>query len=126
MRAASRPPHSRTGAPRHPVRDGVSDAAEPPRRRGRGGPGRGDPGLRQARRDSGGRRHGLRLRGNFPPPRGQVGHLPRAPGASPDRKSTRLNSSHVEISYDVFCLKKKKKENSSAIKKKKKTTTRKR
>src|SRR5690349_22788075 len=26
-----------------------------------------------------------------------------------DRKSTRLNSSHVEISYDVFCLKKKKK-----------------
>src|SRR5438874_6087731 len=31
-----------------------------------------------------------------------------------DRKSTRLNSSHVEISYAVFCLKKKKK---------KKTTT---
>src|SRR5215471_20058172 len=31
--------------------------------------------------------------------------------ASPvsDRKSTRLNSSHVEISYAVFCLKKKKK-----------------
>src|SRR5690349_22339836 len=28
---------------------------------------------------------------------------------SPDRKSTRLNSSHVEISYAVFCLKKKKK-----------------
>src|SRR5438874_3646589 len=25
-----------------------------------------------------------------------------------DRKSTRLNSSHVEISYAVFCLKKKK------------------
>src|SRR5690625_5740767 len=25
-----------------------------------------------------------------------------------DRKSTRLNSSHVAISYDVFCLKKKK------------------
>src|SRR5204862_8053621 len=25
----------------------------------------------------------------------------------PDRKSTRLNSSHVEISYAVFCLKKK-------------------
>src|SRR5438874_5968414 len=32
----------------------------------------------------------------------------RAPGAPPeDRKSTRLNSSHVEISYAVFCLKKK-------------------
>src|SRR5438874_7139169 len=32
-------------------------------------------------------------------------------GGSPkgDRKSTRLNSSHVEISYAVFCLKKKKK-----------------
>src|SRR5215475_13024541 len=29
--------------------------------------------------------------------------------ASPDRKSTRLNSSHVKISYAVFCLKKKKK-----------------
>src|SRR5438874_7171135 len=27
-----------------------------------------------------------------------------------DRKSTRLNSSHVEISYAVFCLKKKKKQ----------------
>src|SRR5690349_22918852 len=26
---------------------------------------------------------------------------------NPDRKSTRLNSSHVEISYAVFCLKKK-------------------
>src|SRR5690349_23735475 len=29
-------------------------------------------------------------------------------GADGDRKSTRLNSSHVEISYAVFCLKKKK------------------
>src|SRR5690349_23444784 len=28
--------------------------------------------------------------------------------APTDRKSTRLNSSHVEISYAVFCLKKKK------------------
>src|SRR5438874_9275891 len=28
-------------------------------------------------------------------------------GAQRDRKSTRLNSSHVEISYAVFCLKKK-------------------
>src|SRR5437879_12368492 len=33
---------------------------------------------------------------------------PRAPRASPDRKSTRLNSSHRCISYAVFCLKKKK------------------
>src|SRR5690606_41515596 len=30
-------------------------------------------------------------------------------GLSIDRKSTRLNSSHVKISYAVFCLKKKKK-----------------
>src|SRR5699024_11601077 len=30
---------------------------------------------------------------------------------SKDRKSTRLNSSHVSISYAVFCLKKKKKKN---------------
>src|SRR5690349_23548801 len=30
-------------------------------------------------------------------------------GKAQDRKSTRLNSSHVEISYAVFCLKKKKK-----------------
>src|SRR5690349_22160254 len=29
-------------------------------------------------------------------------------GRRRDRKSTRLNSSHVEISYAVFCLKKKK------------------
>src|SRR5438067_6015357 len=29
-------------------------------------------------------------------------------GARRDRKSTRLNSSHVSISYAVFCLKKKK------------------
>src|SRR5687768_18033334 len=31
----------------------------------------------------------------------------RGGGASPDRKSTRLNSSHGYISYAVFCLKKK-------------------
>src|SRR6267378_4399517 len=34
--------------------------------------------------------------------------------AGPDRKSTRLNSSHVEISYAVFCLKKKKNEKDQA------------
>src|SRR5947207_11425701 len=31
-----------------------------------------------------------------------------AHGGGPDRKSTRLNSSHTVISYAVFCLKKKK------------------
>src|SRR5437763_13501133 len=39
------------------------------------------------------------------------GHVPprERPGGLPDRKSTRLNSSHRCISYAVFCLKKKKK-----------------
>src|SRR3712207_7637709 len=44
---------------------------------------------------------------------GVCGHGDRArPGlrlAQRDRKSTRLNSSHANISYAVFCLKKKKK-----------------
>src|SRR5699024_12277207 len=31
----------------------------------------------------------------------------RSPGSRGDRKSTRLNSSHVSISYAVFCLKQK-------------------
>src|SRR2546426_8798832 len=34
---------------------------------------------------------------------------PKAPVTRRDRKSTRLNSSHLVISYAVFCLKKKKK-----------------
>src|SRR5690349_22564054 len=57
----------------------------------------------------------------FRPSAGRLAGLPAAPApdrAAPppsvagsgaeDRKSTRLNSSHVEISYAVFCLKKKK------------------
>src|SRR5947209_14288905 len=36
-----------------------------------------------------------------------------------DRKSTRLNSSHANISYAVFCLKKKKKKEKNTINKKK-------
>src|SRR5699024_11396429 len=47
--------------------------------------------------------------------RGRRGELPpaardrrgRGLGAAADRKSTRLNSSHVSISYAVFCWKKK-------------------
>src|SRR5690625_5876598 len=35
--------------------------------------------------------------------------------AAVDRKSTRLNSSHVAISYAVFCLKKKKKTTNTTI-----------
>src|SRR2546427_8125485 len=34
---------------------------------------------------------------------------PHTPPPARDRKSTRLNSSHSQISYAVFCLKKKKK-----------------
>src|SRR5690606_41585106 len=44
---------------------------------------------------------------------GRDSHDPQRPAATSfnlqDRKSTRLNSSHVKISYAVFCLKKKKK-----------------
>src|SRR5256885_3620924 len=44
-------------------------------------------------------------------PSGRV--LPRAAVAAQDRKSTRLNSSHLVISYAVFCLKKKNKTTNS-------------
>src|SRR5690606_39903108 len=58
-----------------------------------------------------------RRRGRTGPPlRRAMGGFPRVLSAAdalrrratqPDRKSTRLNSSHVKISYAVFCLKKK-------------------
>src|SRR5690606_41682100 len=60
-----------------------------------------------------------RIRQPEPPDRPLPGSLPRRPhhrghpqglhlrGLRRDRKSTRLNSSHVKISYAVFCLKKK-------------------
>src|SRR5207249_8777310 len=38
----------------------------------------------------------------------ETGHLVLSTLHTIDRKSTRLNSSHVSISYAVFCLKKKK------------------
>src|SRR5690606_39795172 len=44
----------------------------------------------------------------------EVGAKPGAGDRVRDRKSTRLNSSHVKISYAVFCLKKKKKKNKSS------------
>src|SRR2546422_8142832 len=40
---------------------------------------------------------------------GSTGSPSRRSSTFPDRKSTRLNSSHGYISYAVFCLKKKKK-----------------
>src|SRR5688572_31531931 len=60
------------------------------------------------------KRHLKRLQGGFAD---EVTLLARwaGPGgdqrmrSEPDRKSTRLNSSHSQISYAVFCLKKKKK-----------------
>src|SRR5207249_10031475 len=45
--------------------------------------------------------------GPSPPARRLEQHYPAC--SDRDRKSTRLNSSHVSISYAVFCLKKKKK-----------------
>src|SRR5688572_31850454 len=49
--------------------------------------------------------------GDLPLVRIHLGELDAHPIAQPDRKSTRLNSSHSQISYAVFCLKKKKKTN---------------
>src|SRR6267142_2265880 len=40
-----------------------------------------------------------------------AGHFPPVHLVGEDRKSTRLNSSHMSLSYAVFCLKKKKKKN---------------
>src|SRR3712207_7139974 len=64
-----------------------------------------------------------RVAGDHPGPGGQVrrGHArrpvdPRRRRAGEaDRKSTRLNSSHANISYAVFCLKKKKTPNCQLI-----------
>src|SRR5256885_10500204 len=52
-------------------------------------------------------------RGEPPGPRSYTRNVTRSPlcsfdSTSSDRKSTRLNSSHLVISYAVFCLKKKK------------------
>src|SRR5690606_41387976 len=73
---------SHDGAPHAP-----QALVEVPARRG---------GRRRRRRDVHGRQH---LQGRAADPRFR------------DRKSTRLNSSHVKISYAVFCLKKKKNNN---------------
>src|SRR6266540_179284 len=60
------------------------------------------------------RRHHLAPDDRAPHPR-------RRPRTREDRKSTRLNSSHITISYAVFCLKKKKKNKSENKNKKNKT-----
>src|SRR5271163_5081031 len=55
---------------------------------------------------------------------GWAGHSPRGARDRRDRKSTRLNSSHDQISYAVFCLKKKKQQPKMAEDKKKTTRPR--
>src|SRR3712207_8910009 len=55
------------------------------------------------------RRRGGRHRGRDAGGRAAGGGDPRHLLPIEDRKSTRLNSSHANISYAVFCLKKKKK-----------------
>src|SRR5690242_21396557 len=44
-----------------------------------------------------------------------VSRLHAPAGGHQDRKSTRLNSSHMSISYAVFCLKKKKENHDSHV-----------
>src|SRR3712207_6880286 len=73
--------------------------------------------LPRRRADRGGAGGGRR--GGDHGPRRRPGDVPGAAGArvrlvhGRDRKSTRLNSSHANISYAVFCLKKKKKKTKS-------------
>src|SRR5262245_64469895 len=70
---------------------------------------------------------GGRPRRRGPPPWCLAAPRPRQqPGAAGlgDRKSTRLNSSHLGISYAVFCLKKKKKKKHIETEQKRKTLTR--
>src|SRR3712207_7904122 len=75
----------------HPRRGGGAQRGQ---RRDRAALLRGDGGEGAPRLGCRGPRRGLN------PPHGQ--------GRAEDRKSTRLNSSHANISYAVFCLKKKK------------------
>src|SRR6266702_5781261 len=50
-----------------------------------------------------------------PPPGPRCRRAVRRPRPGADRKSTRLNSSHVAISYAVFCLKKKNKDEKGKV-----------
>src|SRR3712207_7275486 len=51
----------------------------------------------------------IRAEGDAAAERAEAAWRANAAGRALDRKSTRLNSSHANISYAVFCLKKKKK-----------------
>src|SRR2546427_3133549 len=63
----------------------------------------------------------LRVHGKAPPPSFVAHRLAREELV--DRKSTRLNSSHSQISYAVFCLKKKKKQHRTAQTERPRATT---
>src|SRR5947209_9639561 len=68
----------------------------------------------RARADSAATIHGRRGEGcQIRGERRAKGKEGKALAAFLDRKSTRLNSSHANISYAVFCLKKKKKQKQS-------------
>src|SRR5699024_12056044 len=83
------------------LHDALPISPPPPGRSGSWPEQRRRPGRRQHAPRAGGCRS--RPRNGRPPCRR---YAPPPPGG--DRKSTRLNSSHVSISYAVFCLKKKK------------------
>src|SRR5690349_23763938 len=63
---------------------------------------------RRSRVDAEFRHHGATLRRRAPVELRALRNARTTARVRRDRKSTRLNSSHVEISYAVFCLKKKK------------------
>src|SRR3989442_3378154 len=65
--------------------------------------GAGDPAARHRESDPQGRALADKVRED-----GRPEPCPAGSAGEGDRKSTRLNSSHVRISYAVFCLKKKK------------------
>src|SRR2546430_4107882 len=69
--------------------------------------------------------HGRRAArvGRVASPAGRA-HRPAGGSALRDRKSTRLNSSHSQISYAVFCLKKKKKKKRKRVKETRTTVVR--
>src|SRR5205085_10160693 len=86
----------------------LHDALPISRGGGRAGDGRERSERRRRHRGDGGHHPGdFRADGAILRPDGAGGD--RGGGLRQDRKSTRLNSSHSQISYAVFCLKKKKK-----------------
>src|SRR3712207_7122647 len=84
---------SRSARPGRAGRRARLDGARPRRAARVGGLPARQPDLRSGARDA-------------PLRRPRAGDAARLTGAAVDRKSTRLNSSHANISYAVFCLKK--------------------